>query len=89
MNRLPAVIAIAGGVMATSVMTGLPAFGADSTHTLPSKRQFVSQVINCMRKRMAVDKNISYNQAAKFCKDEVTRLAAGPDSGTLVADTKH
>ncbi len=90
MNRLPAVIAIAGGVMASSAMTGSPALGADSTHSLSSKRQFVGQVINCMRKRMAVDKSISYNQAAKLCKVEVAQHEIGPAAGTLVAaDTKH
>jgi hypothetical protein len=84
MNRLPAVIAIAGSVFGVS-----STLAADLPHSLSAKRQFASQVIVCMRKRMAADKYISYNQAARICKDEVTKLD-GADSGPLVAaDTKH
>jgi hypothetical protein len=84
MNRLPAVIAIAGSVLGSS-----SALAADLPHSLTAKRQFAGQVIACMRKRMAADQHISYNQAARVCKDEITRLD-GVDSGPLVAaDTKH
>jgi hypothetical protein len=85
MNRLPIVLAIAGGVLGSSAV-----LGADPAHSLSSKRQFASQVIGCMRKRMTTDKHISYNQAAKLCKDEVTHQLDGSDTGPLVAaDTKH
>jgi hypothetical protein len=89
MNRLPIVIAIAG-----SMLGGLTAIGSSTalaSHTSWSaKRQFASQVINCMRKRMADDKHISYNQAAKICKDEVSKQTEGADAGPLVAaDSKH
>lgn len=85
-NRLPVVIAMAGAVLA-----GSTAPAAEPTHpSWSAKRQFASQVINCMRKRMANDKYISYNQAAKVCKDEVSRQADGTDAGPLVAaDTKN
>jgi hypothetical protein len=43
-----------------------------------------------MRKRMANDKYVSYNQAAKLCKDEVTKQLDASDTGPLVAaDTKN
>lgn len=90
MNRLPtaivpAVIAIAGSVLGFSTSVA-----ADPGHSFAAKRQFASQVIGCMRKRMAGDKYISYNQAAKMCKDEVTKQNDGADAGPLVAvDTKH
>jgi hypothetical protein len=84
MNRLPIVIAIAG-----SMLGGLTAIGSSTalaSHTSWSaKRQFASQVINCMRKRMANDKYISYNQAARICKDEVSKQTVGADTGPLVA----
>jgi hypothetical protein len=34
---------------------------------------------------MANDKNISYNQAAKICKEEVSKQTVGADAGPLVA----
>jgi hypothetical protein len=84
-NRLPAVIAIAGSVLGVS-----PSLAASPAHSFSAKRQFVSQVIGCMRKRMAVDKYITYNQAAKECKDQVRKQTEGADAGPLVAaDTKH
>jgi hypothetical protein len=87
MNRLPVVIAIAASVLGSSMALA----SSDPAHSSWSaKRQFASQVINCMRKRMANDKYISYNQAAKICKEEVTRQADGTDAGPLVAaDTKN
>jgi hypothetical protein len=89
MNRLPVGIAIAAGLLG-----GLTAIGSSTAlapHTSWSaKRQFASQVINCMRKRMANDKYISYNQAAKICKDEVSKQTDGADAGPLVAaDSKN
>ncbi len=85
MNRLPIVLAIAGSVLGSSSV-----IAADLPHSLSAKRQFASQVIGCMRKRMATDKYISYNQAAKLCKEEVSRALDGSDAGPLVAaDTKH
>jgi hypothetical protein len=85
MNRLTLVVAVAGTVW------GAPtAFAADPLHSFSAKRQFASQVISCMRKRMASDKYVSYNQAAKICKDEVTKQLEGGDAGPLVAaDTKR
>jgi hypothetical protein len=85
MNRLPAVIVIASSVIGASSV-----LAADPPHSLSAKRQFASQVISCMRKRMATDKYISYNQAVRVCKDEVTKQNDGADAGPLVAaDTKH
>jgi hypothetical protein len=80
MNRLPLVVAITGTVFGTST-----ALAAGPAHSVSAKRQFVSQVISCMRKRMANDKYVSYNQAAKICKDEVTKQLDGSNAGPLVA----
>lgn len=80
MNRLTAVVAIAGTVLGTST-----ALAAYPPRSISAKRQFASQVVSCMKKRMASDKYISYNKAAKICKDEVTKLLDGTDGGPLVA----
>ncbi|HTB27609.1 MAG TPA: hypothetical protein VK715_01545 [Steroidobacteraceae bacterium] len=81
-------LAVLGGV---TVLGSSTALAADPAHpSWSAKRLFVSQVVNCMRKRMADDKHISYNQAAKICKDEVSKQTEGADAGPLVAaDTKH
>ena len=77
-------------VIAAGLLTAPPGIAAESGHSLYARRQFFTEVVACMRKRMAVDKAISYNQAAKVCKEEVTRQGDGSNAGPLVAaDTKH
>ena len=90
MNRLPAVIVPALITIAGSVLGCSTSLAADPGHSFAAKRQFASQVIDCMRKRMAVDKNIPYYQAAKTCKDQVAKQNDGAVARPLVAaDTKH
>ncbi len=48
-----------------------------------SKRDAVVQVARCMRKRMGADRMLSYNQAAKTCKQLV--LGGSGNSAPLVA----
>lgn len=87
----PVVITLAGSLLGAALgFAASAAQAADSPHSFAAKRQFASQVIGCMRKRMAEDKFISYNRAAKACKDEVTRDAAAKPvdasaAGPLVA----
>jgi len=85
------VIALGGSLLGLGLgLTSSAAFAADAPHSLAAKRQYASQVIGCMRKRMANDKYVSYNQAAKICKDEVTKQLDASDTGPLVAaDTKN
>jgi len=49
------------------------------------KRQAIVQVINCMKKRMSVNKEISYNAAAKVCKNLVTNQNNNSASVAVVA----
>jgi hypothetical protein len=85
--KVPVMMTIAGSVLASSMC-----LAADPWHSFAAKRLYANQVIGCMRKRMSTDKYISYNQAAKGCKDwvaqqnEGTAAAAGP---LVAADTKH
>ena len=87
MNRLALMIMMTGTLLA-----GSPALAADwKGRTLSAKRQAVSQIIDCMKKRMSSDRAISYNEAAKVCKQQV--LAQGADSPSdpplVAADTSE
>ena len=81
MKRLSVVIATTCALLA-----GVQALGADwKAQSFSARRQTVVQVIDCMKKRMAGDRLISYNEAARFCRDQVNKQLAGPTSGPLVA----
>jgi hypothetical protein len=62
MNRLLTAIA-----MAALLLVGAQAIAVDTL----TKRQMLTQVIGCMKKRMAASRTISYNEAAKVCKDQL------------------
>ena len=51
------------------------------------KRQIIVQVVNCMRKRMSADKVISYNAAAKLCKNQVNVQSNNSASVAAVSDS--
>jgi hypothetical protein len=81
MKRLSVVIATTGALLA-----GLQATGADwKAQSFSARRQAVAQVIDCMKKRMAGDRMISYNEAARVCRDQVNKQPTGPTSEPLVA----
>jgi len=77
------VLASASAVLATS-----PVFASDwKGQPLAVKRQIASQLISCMKKRMYGDRLISYNEAAKRCRDEVQGQLEKATAGPLVADS--
>jgi hypothetical protein len=68
------------------VFIGEKALAVDSVgKSTMTKRQVIVQTVSCMRKRMSADKIISYNGAAKACKDQITKQTDHPAFGTLVA----
>jgi hypothetical protein len=84
MNRVPVVIA-----MLEALLAGTQSSAVDfKNQSLSTKRQAASMVIDCMRKRMSKDRSISYNQAARECKEEVARRFDNASPGALVADSK-
>jgi hypothetical protein len=85
MNRVPVVIGMLGALLA-----GTQGSAVDwKNQSSATKRQAVSLVIDCMRKRMSKDRSISYNEAARVCKQEVARQFDSAPPGALVAaDTK-
>jgi hypothetical protein len=81
MNRVLPMIAMTGTIFA-----GEHVFAVDSTsQPTMSKRHMVVQIVDCMKKRMSADKTISYNAAAKACKDQISKQTDNSPSGTLVA----
>ena len=81
MNRVLAVVAIA-----SAVFCGAQALADDSIHQPTiSKRQMIVQIVGCMKKRMSTNRAISYNEAEKACKDQITKQNDNSISGTLVA----
>jgi hypothetical protein len=81
MRRLTVILVMAGAVVATA-----PAFASDwKAQPLAVKRQMVSQMISCMKKRMSNDRLISYNQASKECRETVEGQLEKSTSGPLVA----
>ena len=81
MNRIVTVIALSGLVFAST-----RALAADPPSQSPmSKRQVVARVVGCMKKRMAANKNSSYNEAMKVCKEQIRKENDNSPGGTLVA----
>jgi hypothetical protein len=75
------VIALSG-----MILVGTRALAADSVNqSTMSKRQMYAQIIDCMKKRMSANKNSSYNEALKACKDQVSKGSGTLPSGALVA----
>ncbi|MGO9847670.1 MAG: hypothetical protein ACLPKT_14055 [Methylocella sp.] len=81
MNRIFTVIAM------TSVMlVGARALAVDSvSQSTMSKRQLIAQMVGCMKKRMSANNTISYNEAMKACKDQISKQSDNSASRTLVA----
>lgn len=65
MYRVLTVIAMTG-----LMCVGTQAFAANSRNQVAMRRR---QVVDCMSKRMSLNKSISYNEAAKACKDQMKR----------------
>lgn len=81
MNCVLVVIAMTG-----AVFWGAQALAVDSIpQPTMSKRQIIVQIVGCMKKRMSTDKTISYNEAAKACKERLNKQSDNSISGTLVA----
>ena len=85
MNRIrvviPTLVALLAGTQGSAVDF--------KNQSLAQKRMAASMVIGCMRKRMSKDRVISYNEAARVCKQDVARQFDNTSHDALVAaDTK-
>jgi hypothetical protein len=69
MNRLLTVITTTG---ALCIASQVPAADSDDRSTM-SERQMIAQIAGCMRARMSANKDSSYKDAFKACKNQVTK----------------
>jgi hypothetical protein len=81
MNRLPVMIAIVVGMIATLCAP----VARSATVRVSLRRQAMIQINECMKKRMDYDQAISYNDAARLCTQLVNQQIAMSVSGPLVA----
>ncbi len=81
MTRVPTMIALMSVVFAAT-----QASAVDSNPRPPmTKHQVHGQITACMKKRMYADRAVSYNEAARVCKNQVNRQNDASASGALVA----
>jgi hypothetical protein len=60
----------------TSAAFAGPQTRADSVRVpTMSKHQMIVKTVGCMRKRMSMDRAVSYNEAARTCKAQVNKLS--------------
>jgi hypothetical protein len=72
--------------MAIVMHMGAQALADDATgQPTVSKRVMLVQVANCMKKRMSADRVISYNAAARVCKNQVNSQSHHSESVAVVA----
>jgi hypothetical protein len=70
----------------TGLLIGAQALAVDSTgQPTMSKRQLIAQMVGCMRKQMSANNTISYNEAMKACKDQISKQTDNSASRTIVA----
>jgi hypothetical protein len=50
-----------------------------------SKREMIAQITACMKKRMYADKNSSYNETMRICKNQIDKQNDHSPSRALVA----
>lgn len=79
-------IASALAIVIGPIVNG-PAGAADITNPPKGKREAALQIVACMKKRMASNRLVSYNQAAKDCKERVLN-GAGRETPLVAADAK-
>jgi len=72
--------------MTSAILVAEQVFAVDSTsQPTMNERHMVVKIVGCMKKRMSADKAISYNEAAKACKDQINKQSDNSPSGALVA----
>jgi hypothetical protein len=80
MNRLQTVIATTGAICVAS-----QALATDSVdQATMSKREMIVQIADCMKRRMAANKDSSYREALKACKKQVVNGSDDLTSDTVV-----
>jgi hypothetical protein len=81
MNRLLTVVATTGVIIVASQAL---AMDSDNQSTM-SKRQMISQIVGCMKKRMSANKDGSYREAMKVCRNQIDKRS---DTLPVASDTQ-
>jgi hypothetical protein len=80
MNRLLAAVTTSAMVVASQ------AHATDaSTQSSMSKRQMVAQMADCMKRRLSANKDSSYKEVFKTCRNELQKRGDTSESSALVA----
>jgi hypothetical protein len=88
MNRLFAMVATMG---ATVLAGQVHAIDSNNPPTM-SRREMVAQIAACMKKRISANKDSSYRDAFKACRNQLKKDSEAAESGALVAsdpEAKH
>jgi len=81
MNRLFAMVATMG---ATVLAWQVHAIDSNNQSTM-SKREMLAQIADCMKKRISANKDSSYRDAFKACKNQLQKGGDPAESGAWVA----
>jgi len=71
--------------MTSVAFPGAPVLAASARPPTAARHQMIVKTIDCMRKRMSIDKVVSYNEAAKTCRNQASKQPEQSVSGALVA----
>jgi hypothetical protein len=71
--------------MTSVAFPGAQSLAAPVRPTTTTRNQTIAKTIDCMRRRMSADKVVSYNEAAKTCRDQIRKQRDQSAPGALVA----
>ncbi len=81
MNRVATVLSLSGVMFVGPQALAVVSASQPAMH----RHQMVAQLVGCMKKRMAANRNASYNDAMKACKDLINKERDNSPAGALVA----
>jgi hypothetical protein len=71
--------------MTSGAFAGAPASVDSPPQPTMTRHQLVAKTIECMRKLMSKDATVSYNEAAKTCRHQISRQSDKSAPGSPVA----
>jgi len=81
MNRLPTLV-----VTLAAMCVASRAIATDSGNSATiSKRQMITQIAGCMKRRMAAERDSSYREVMKICKNQINQGGDNLPSGAALA----
>jgi hypothetical protein len=80
MNRLLTLVATTGAMVLAS-----QAHAIDAADQSMSKRQMIAQMVDCVKKRKSANKDSSYREAFKACKQQLNKGGDTAEIDALVA----